>query len=198
MWGNLPDWILCEIKCDLKLAIHSFERNMPEPITHWPWSVWSRDSSYVSRALSLLVHCLGIVRPAVVRIPVRHQNIKQWAWLTCPQKITDCCYACHFCLRKRSLHFSPSQCKTLDFLSTWLSVSSWWFDSVTLVERCRQSCVFVFVCVCLCVWVHVCVCGGCQQEWDVCLGDPSFPRIKVLSPATCSWLWWSEFQMQVK
>lgn len=37
-------------------------------------------------------------------------------------KITDCCCACHFYLRKKSLHFSPTLCNTLDFLSSCLSV----------------------------------------------------------------------------
>lgn len=37
-------------------------------------------------------------------------------------------------------------------------------------------------------------------EWDVGLGDPIFPRIKVLSTAPCTWLFkrLSELQLQVK
>lgn len=79
------------------------------------------------------------------------------AWLNCPQKITDCCCACHFYLRKKSLHFSPTLCNTLDFLS---------------------SCLSVFLCLFLTVWQ--CDSGG--ETSSVLWGDVSRSEMSVLAP----------------
>lgn len=106
-------------------------------------------------------------------VPVKHQNIKAQAWLNCPQKTTDRCCACHFYLRKKSLHFSPTLCNTLDFLS---------------------SCLSVFLCLFLMVWqcdsggeTSSVLWGGCQQEWDVCLGTADCSVCGCVSMLV--WIW---------
>lgn len=90
-------------------------------------------------------------------VPVKHQNIKRQAWLNCPEKITDCCCACHFYLRKKSLHFSPTRCNTLDFLS---------------------SCLSVFLCLSLMVWQ----CDSEEETSSVLWGNVSRSEMSVLAP----------------